>query len=55
MKRKISADLFGIGASVACAIHCVILLLFLSGLSVFGGNILHNPWFESGMILLALL
>ena len=53
MKPKISADIIGIGTSIACAIHCAILPLFLTGLSVFGVNIIHNFWFETGMILLA--
>ena len=53
MKLKINADVLGIGASIACAVHCAILPLFLSGLSIFGVNIIHNFWFESGMILLA--
>ena len=53
MKTKISADVIGIGTSIACAIHCAILPLFLTGLSVFGVNIIHNFWFETGMILLA--
>ena len=53
MKVNINADLLGIGASITCAIHCAILPLFLSGLSIFGVNIIHNFWFESGMILLA--
>jgi hypothetical protein len=53
MKLKINADLIGIGASIACAVHCAILPLFLTALSVFGVNIIHNFWFETGMILLA--
>jgi hypothetical protein len=53
MKLKINADIIGIGTSIACAVHCAILPLFLTGLSVFGVNIIHNFWFETGMILLA--
>jgi hypothetical protein len=55
MKFKINADLMGITGSLACAVHCAILPLFLSGLSVFGVNIIHNFWFESGMILFAFM
>src|SRR5450755_4228664 len=55
MKININADIFGIGTSIACAVHCAILPLFLSGLSVFGVNIIHNFWFEPGMILLAFM
>jgi hypothetical protein len=53
MKLKINPDLIGIGASLTCAVHCAILPVFLSGLSIFGINIIHNFWFESCMILLA--
>jgi hypothetical protein len=55
MKLKINSDALGIGASIACAVHCAILPLFLSSLSIFGVNIVHNFWFESGMILLAFI
>jgi hypothetical protein len=48
--KGINADFIGIGASIACAVHCAVLPLFLTGLSVFGVNIIHNFWFESGMI-----
>ena len=51
--KLINADFIGIGTSIACAIHCAVLPLFLSGLSVFGVNIIHNFWFETGMIVLA--
>ena len=54
MKSKINWDALGIGASLACAIHCALLPLFLSSLPLFGLNIIHNDWFEVGMILLAL-
>lgn len=54
MKSKINWDALGIGASLACAIHCALLPLFLSSLPLFGINIIHNDWFEVGMILLAL-
>jgi hypothetical protein len=53
MKLKLNTDFIGIGASLACAVHCAILPVFLSGLSIFGVNIIHNFWFESGMILFA--
>ncbi|MES1198340.1 MAG: MerC domain-containing protein [Chitinophagaceae bacterium] len=47
-------DVLGIGASLACAIHCALLPLFLSSLPLFGINIIHNSFFEVGMIVLAL-
>lgn len=54
MKLKINWDALGIGASIACAIHCALLPLFISSLPLFGVNIIHNLLFEAGMILLAL-
>ena len=54
MKIRINWDALGIGASLACAIHCAFLPLFLSSLPLFGINIIHNMAFEIGMILLAL-
>lgn len=54
MKSKINWDAFGVGTSLACAIHCALLPLFFSSLPLFGSNIIHNDWFEMGMILLAL-
>ena len=56
MKRfihKISPDKLGISASIACAVHCAVLPLFLSSLSLFGFDILHNKIFEYSMIGLA--
>ena len=55
MQSKINWDAWGIGASVACAIHCALLPLFLTSLPLFGINIIHNLVFEAGMIILALL
>lgn len=54
MRIKINWDALGIGASLACAIHCALLPLFLSSLPLFGTNIIHNTGFEVGMIVLAL-
>lgn len=54
MKLKVNWDLLGIGASMACAIHCALLPLILSSLPLFGINIIHHTGFEIGMILLAL-
>lgn len=50
---KINWDAIGISASLACAIHCALLPLFLSSLPLFGVNIIHNPYFEAGMVALA--
>lgn len=53
MKLRINWDALGIGASLACAIHCALLPLFLSSLPLFGLNIIDNIGFEIGMIVLA--
>jgi hypothetical protein len=53
LKLKVNWDALGIGASLACAIHCALLPLFLSSLPLFGINIIHNTAFEVGMIVLA--
>lgn len=55
MKLKINWDAMGIGASLACAIHCALLPLFMSSLPLFGINIIENLAFEVGMIVLAFL
>ena len=55
MQAKINWDAMGIGASLACAIHCAVLPLILSSLPLFGVNIIHNIFFEVGMIMLAML
>lgn len=53
MKLRINWDALGIGASLACAIHCALLPLFMSSLPLFGINIIDNIAFEVGMIVLA--
>jgi hypothetical protein len=53
VKNKVNWDAVGIVASVACAIHCAVLPLFLSSLPLLGINIIHNNYFEFGMITLA--
>jgi MerC mercury resistance protein len=55
MKSKINWDALGIGASLACAIHCALLPLLFTSLPLFGINIIHNTAFEVGMIVLALV
>ncbi|MBN8687392.1 MAG: MerC domain-containing protein [Chitinophagales bacterium] len=54
MKGKINWDALGIGASLACAIHCALLPLFFTSLPLFGFNIIHHLGFEIGMIGLSL-
>ncbi len=53
MRLRINWDALGIGASLACAIHCALLPLFISSLPLFGINIINNEGFEAGMIVLA--
>lgn len=54
MRMRVNWDAFGIATSIACAIHCALLPLFLSSLPLFGINIIHNSFFEAGMVVLAL-
>jgi len=53
MNIKINWDALGIATSVACAIHCAVLPIIVSSLPIFGINIIHNLFFEWGMIALA--
>ncbi|HLK28284.1 MAG TPA: MerC domain-containing protein [Puia sp.] len=53
MGIKINWDALGIGASIACAIHCAVLPLVLTSLPLFGFNIINNYAFEYFMIGLA--
>ncbi len=53
MNAKINWDALGITASLACAIHCAILPLFLTSLPVFGFEIIENFTFEVVMVSLA--
>jgi MerC mercury resistance protein len=51
--RRINWDALGITTSLACAIHCALLPLFLTSLPLFGINIIHNILFETIMVLMA--
>jgi uncharacterized membrane protein YoaK (UPF0700 family) len=53
MRFKINWDALGIATSIACAIHCALLPLFISSLPLFGVNIIDNLRFEYWMIGLA--
>jgi hypothetical protein len=55
MRLKINWDLMGIGTSLACAIHCALLPLFLNSLPIFGVNLIENLGFEIAMIALAFI
>lgn len=53
MNIKVNWDGLGILTSLACAIHCAILPLIATSLPLFGINIIHNGYFEWGMISIA--
>jgi MerC mercury resistance protein len=55
MKLQVNWDALGIATSLVCAIHCAVLPLLLTSLPLFGINIIHNNFFEAGMITLAFL
>ncbi|HYC30270.1 MAG TPA: MerC domain-containing protein [Chitinophagaceae bacterium] len=52
--KNINWDALGIGTSLACAIHCALLPLFLTSLPILGWDIIDNVLFEYVMIFLAL-
>ena len=54
MKIKVNWDALGIGTSLACAIHCALLPLFLQSLPILGWDIINNELFEYVMIFLAM-
>ena len=55
MKLQVNWDALGIATSVVCAVHCAVLPLVLTSLPLFGINIIHNNFFEAGMITLAFM
>jgi len=55
MRSRINWDALGITASLACAIHCAVLPLFMSALPLFGINIIHNVAFEAAMVGIAVI
>jgi tetrahydromethanopterin S-methyltransferase subunit C len=55
MKTQLNWDAAGVITSVACAIHCAVLPLILTSFPLFGVNIIHNNFFEAGMIALAFI
>jgi hypothetical protein len=46
MNFRINWEALGVGASIACAIHCAVLPLFITSLPLFGINIIHNIFVE---------
>ena len=53
MRLKVNWDGLGVTASLACAIHCALLPLFLTSLPIFGFEIIDNNSFEIAMIAIA--
>ncbi|HVX51228.1 MAG TPA: MerC domain-containing protein [Chitinophagaceae bacterium] len=53
MKKRLNWDAMGVFVSIACAIHCALLPLFLTSLPLLGINIIHNRLFEVIMIAIA--
>lgn len=53
MKIQINWDVLGVSATLACAIHCALLPLFLTSVPLMGINIIHNLVFEVIMVVLA--
>jgi uncharacterized membrane protein len=53
MNLKINWDALGIAASLACAIHCALLPLFLTSLPIFGIELIDNLKFEVFMVIVA--
>lgn len=54
MPIKLNWDNLGIFTSILCAIHCTVLPVLMTSLPVLGVNIIHNLFFEWGMIFLAI-
>jgi hypothetical protein len=52
-KFKINWDALGITTSVACAIHCALLPIFLTSLPIFGVEVIENMTVEIVMIAIA--
>jgi hypothetical protein len=53
MKSKVNWDALGITTSLACAIHCALLPLFLTSLPIFGVELIENTTLEVTMIVIA--
>ena len=53
MQQRINWDAIGIFTSLACAIHCAVLPLVISAITVFDVNLVNNELFEWGMIVAA--
>lgn len=52
---RINYDALGITTSVACAVHCAVFPLLITAFPILGADLLHNGYFEYGMIGLAFI
>ncbi|MBS0026101.1 MerC domain-containing protein [Chitinophaga sp. 22321] len=48
--KRVSLDAIGIGASLACAVHCALLPLLITILPLLGSNMLENVALEYGLL-----
>jgi hypothetical protein len=55
MNSKVNWDALGITTSLACAIHCALLPMFLTSLPIFGVELVENTALEITMIVIAFL
>jgi hypothetical protein len=55
MNLKINWSAFGVAASVACAIHCAVVPLFVSSLPLLGVNMVDNIFIEVALLGVALI
>lgn len=54
IKYQIKWDAIGIGASLACAIHCVLLPVIFTTVTLFDIEILENHWLEMFTLLVSM-
>lgn len=47
-------DVIGIGASIACAIHCILLPVIFTTVTLCGIEFIHNPYLEALTILVSM-
>ena len=53
--KRINLDALGIGASLACAVHCALLPLLLTVLPLLGSHMLENKKLEYGLLFFSFL
>jgi hypothetical protein len=54
IKYQLKWDAIGIGASLACAIHCVLLPVIFTTITLSGIEILENPYLEGLTLLISM-